>query len=254
MKKVAYILTSILLWLIFVFIFAVILILIGVYTFEYNWGYSLGGGMARPQIWLISIGFVLLLRPYIYKLIYKSNKCFKKSIAIGCIILGFIWFAMNTGAKMFSDWTSKQVIEKYQPSQAIEDAPKSVSKIYTKKELAQIEESFIKFAIQTYRQLPIQVDEVTRWNAIVYTSWNMVYTYTVDIDINDYEVTDIEAFLKEIKDSQKEQVPQMVEQEYGIPMEDFLALCKQTGLTFRFGYYDRNNQKLGINILDYSDF
>lgn len=155
---------------------------------------------------------------------------------------------------MFSDWTSKQVIEKYQLSQAIEDAPKSVSKIYTKKELAQIEESFIKFAIQTYRQLPIQVDEVTRWNAIVYTSWNMVYTYTVDIDINDYEVTDIEAFLKEIKDSQKEQVPQMVEQEYGIPMEDFLALCKQTGLTFRFGYYDRNNQKLGINILDYSDF
>ena len=60
MKKVAYILTSILLWLILVFIFAIILILIGVYPFEHNWGYSLGGGIARPQIWLISIGLVLL--------------------------------------------------------------------------------------------------------------------------------------------------------------------------------------------------
>lgn len=100
MKKVMYFTSLCIAWVVVVFILAFVLVVCGLFPFRAGWGYSLGAGCGHPQLWLISLGIVFLLRPVLYKAIFKVHKSFSKSTGIVIIIFGAIWLAMNLGSKL----------------------------------------------------------------------------------------------------------------------------------------------------------
>lgn len=254
MNKFLYFLSLTVLWIGIISLFAILLIIASVIPIDFGFSYALGRGMATPQIWLISIGITLLCRPIIYKFLYKETKHFSKKGATICIILGLIWCVLNIGSKLVSHVVEKELIENYN-AEITNDIPvQPFEREFTENELDEIENQFTKFCTQINKQLPIQIDKRTKWNAAVYTCWNLVYTYTIDIDINDFDKSYLDNFLNDIKLYQKEMIPQMLKNNYGLTNSNIKSLCKTTGLTFRFSYFDKNNQMIGVIIFDYDDF
>ena len=67
-----------------------------------DFAYSLGIAIAHPQLWLISIGATLLLRPIFHRLVWKDNKKHDKTKALLCIVFGFFWLAYSIGMHMYA--------------------------------------------------------------------------------------------------------------------------------------------------------
>ena len=87
MKKVLYYLTLTILWAIILVLSGALLILIGNISSQY---YALIIAILQPRVWLIATGATMLLRPFVYKLIFGEQKSFSKTIAITLIVLGVL--------------------------------------------------------------------------------------------------------------------------------------------------------------------
>lgn len=115
MKKGFYYASLIVLWGVVVLLLAILLILFGLIPTNFGFGYLLGSACGLPQLWIMAVGFVLLLRPIIWRLFTKESKTFKKSTAIIILIVGIIWLSVNVGARILKDKATESLIEQYEP-------------------------------------------------------------------------------------------------------------------------------------------
>lgn len=70
--------------------------------------------MWPPQIWLISVGIALLVRRYLYKIVFKESKLFNKTAGIVCVSIGAIWFITIVAIKWMNYNTTKNLLERYE--------------------------------------------------------------------------------------------------------------------------------------------
>ena len=97
MRKFTYYLCCILIWFATLLTIALLLVFCGIMPFVISWGYSTGGAMGHPQLWLISWGITLLFRHKVYKTILRDNHDFSDSVGIVLIICGAGWLLLNIG-------------------------------------------------------------------------------------------------------------------------------------------------------------
>lgn len=103
MRKIIYYGSLIVLWLLVVMLLAVFLLMIGVFPYVTDFAYSFGGACAHPQLWVISIGIILFVRPVLYKLVMKEQRRYGKTMAILLVVAGTIWLAMNVMGRMLHE-------------------------------------------------------------------------------------------------------------------------------------------------------
>lgn len=105
MNKTLYYFSLVLAWIVIEFFLMLFLVLLGLSGVPegFGFGYKMGAALARPQLWLIALGFVLLLRPSLYKAIIKTSKAFNKNVAVVCLVLGFIWLLSNIVGRFISN-------------------------------------------------------------------------------------------------------------------------------------------------------
>lgn len=117
MKKVIYLASLFIAWLVSIIALALILVICGVIPTSLGWGYALGGACGLPQLWLISAGITMLIRPILHKAIFNENRVFKKVISTILIVIGIVWLAMNLGARMYHQVVEKAVLERMQENE-----------------------------------------------------------------------------------------------------------------------------------------
>lgn len=115
MKKGFYYTSLIILWVAVVFLLAILLILFGLVPTNFGFGYSLGTACGYPQLWIMAVGIMLLLRPIVWRIFIKESKTFKNSAAIIILIVGIIWLSMNIGARILKNQATESLIEQYEP-------------------------------------------------------------------------------------------------------------------------------------------
>ena len=78
------------------FALAFMLLFLGAIGYSYGgFGYRFGSACAYPQVWLMSLGVVLLLRKQLYRFVMKEQKDFGKGAGVWCIIIGAVWLFFN---------------------------------------------------------------------------------------------------------------------------------------------------------------
>lgn len=110
MKKGIYYASLALLWIVVITLLAILCLLVGLMPIKFGFGYSLGGACGHPQLWIVSLGVVLLLRPFVFRLVMGEKKNFKRTLPIILVVVGLIWLAMNVGARMYYE-KAKQEME-----------------------------------------------------------------------------------------------------------------------------------------------
>lgn len=113
MKKTIYYVLLVLAWILAVLILALLLVITGIISSNFGFGASLGTACGHPQLWVISIGIVLLLRPVIYKLVVKEERLFKKTVANILIVVGVIWLIINVGTRLYLESIEKDFFEQH---------------------------------------------------------------------------------------------------------------------------------------------
>lgn len=118
-----------------------------------------------------------------------------------------------------------------------------------------LEDAYIQMCAQINRQAPIRVDEITTLNSAVFIDWTVSMYYSVDIDVDDYEESEIKEFLQIIKNEQIKKLPKMLNG-HGreITQKDLYETFKLTGLKYRAIYLDINNDIIGTIYFDCNDF
>lgn len=104
MKKCLYFVSIALCWIAIIFIIGFLLIATGIIPVIINFNYTLGSSVGIPSSWLISAAIVMLLRPFLYRAIFKEQKSFNKTTAIILLIIGGIWFAITIINKLISNY------------------------------------------------------------------------------------------------------------------------------------------------------
>lgn len=112
MKKGFYYLILILLWMLCVLLMGLLFILFSVAPVV-SWSYSIGIACAQPFVWLISLGIVLLLRPFVYKFMFKEKKAFSRTIAVVLLVFGALFMIFKIGNAIYSRYVMDQLIENY---------------------------------------------------------------------------------------------------------------------------------------------
>lgn len=112
MKKGFYYLILILLWMLCVLLMGLLFILFSVAPVV-SWSYSIGIACAQPFVWLISLGIVLLLRPFVYKFMFKEKKVFSRTIAVVLLVFGTLFMIFKIGNAIYSRYVMDQLIENY---------------------------------------------------------------------------------------------------------------------------------------------
>ncbi len=125
--------------------------------------------------------------------------------------------------------------------------------IFCEEDIEQIRLYYINYSKELNAQLPLKIDELMTLTSVVFANWTFTYSYTLDVDINDLEESNIKTFLNEIKALQKEQILNIYKA-YDISRDIFVKLCKHTGLKYRYIYYDANDILIGSNVFNYKDF
>lgn len=255
MKKSLYICLLIATWIALGFIFGLIQIATGLVPTIEGWDYALGVSMAKPPFWLLSIGLVMLFRKFLYKLVFSQAKEFSKQTAIIVLVLGGIWVTSSIATSFFTEYTSKKALATYHEHlKKNGDRLKGVESI-PEESIKDFEEQCIKMANELNQQLPIKIDDVTYLKQVVFANMTMTVYYSVEVDVNDYESSDIEDFLATVRSSQIEQIPRMFKTgNYEISQKELYRLYKLTGIKFRFVYKDMYDNYMGANQFDYTDF
>lgn len=107
--------TLFVLWIVIVLVLALLILTTGLLPMPSDCGFSdqLGSACARPQLWVMAIGIVLLFRPFVWKLITRDRKQFKKSTAIIVLVVGIVWLSINIGTSMMKDYATEKTNEQY---------------------------------------------------------------------------------------------------------------------------------------------
>lgn len=95
MKNVIYYSALAFCFIILLLLISSVLVLTGIMPFYVSFDYSLGNSCANFKLWIICVGLSMLLRPFVYKLIFKENKKFPKTIAITITLIGLIFFLFS---------------------------------------------------------------------------------------------------------------------------------------------------------------
>lgn len=117
MKKALYYILLFIAWITIIIALASTLVISGLIPTSLGWGYAIGSACGYPQLWLIAAGITLLIRPILYKTIFKNCKTYKKTVAIILIAVGIIWITMNIGAKLYHQSVEKAVMERLQENE-----------------------------------------------------------------------------------------------------------------------------------------
>ena len=260
MKRVLYVVVLILSWFVLVFGIASLLIFTEIIPMQFNlgyiWGRTCGTAVANPSMWLLSVGIVMLLRQFFYKVIFGTSKPFNKTTATILIVIGTIWFAFTFGGKLILKSTTEKLFKTYENTSNEKTSTLDYNYNSTEEDVIKdIEKQYIAFCKDMNSQLPIRIDEITTLNSVLFSNWNISFHYYAEIDVNDYYESDLKDFMSEIKESQKQQISNIfINGEYDLTQEDFRELCKHTGLKIRFVYFDINRTMIGANVFDYRDF
>lgn len=123
------------------------------------------------------------------------------------------------------------------------------------KEKEMVRRQYIAFCKELNEQLPVDVDEITTLNSVVFANWTMAFNYRITIDADDLSPNDIKEARNDIKAAFKEMALKMLlSGSYDISRSSFKALMRVTGFKFRATYRDMFNKFLFSVVLDYNDF
>lgn len=252
-KKVTFCTALFIVWLVVLLILAFGLVACGLVSLRFGWGTALGTSCGHPQLWLIAIGVVMLLRSTIHKMIFQEKKEFKKLVAIVVIVLGCFWLIMNLGARMLFKATESRTLENENVSVYLQDKNKNL--LISKEELKNIEDKYIDFCVQFNKQLPLKIDDVTTLKIVTFTNMTMSVYYSVETNAENFTETELKELMDSLREHQKKQIPIMLSNgDYDISQSEIYELFKKTGMKFRFVYHDLNNHQIGANQFDFLDF
>ena len=95
MKNVIYYSVLILCFIILLLLISSVLVLTGIIPFYVSFDYSLGRACSDFRLWIACIGIVMLLRDYMYRIVFKENKKFPKTNAVTITLIGLIFFLFS---------------------------------------------------------------------------------------------------------------------------------------------------------------
>lgn len=95
MKNVIYYSALVFCFIILLLLISSVLVLTGIMPFYVSFDYSLGRSCGEPTLWIACIGLTMLLRPFVYRLVFKENKKFPKTTAITITLIGLIFFLFS---------------------------------------------------------------------------------------------------------------------------------------------------------------
>lgn len=95
MKKVIYYSVLIICFFILLILISSVLILAGINPYYVSFDYSLGRSCGDFRLWITCFGFVMLLRSYVHRFVFKENKKFPNTNAFTITLIGLIFFLFS---------------------------------------------------------------------------------------------------------------------------------------------------------------
>ena len=123
------------------------------------------------------------------------------------------------------------------------------------KEQLAIKQYYTNFCKDLNRQLPIQVDDYTRFYAISFINWTLTAYYQLDIDSDDFSENELIEIHGELRSAFKESARRMFASgNYDLNRNDLKTFMRGTGMKLKANYKDAYDRPMLSVTLDYSDF
>jgi hypothetical protein len=119
----------------------------------------------------------------------------------------------------------------------------------------EIEAQLLKFCKQLNQQLPVELDDFTVLQSVIYTNWVITALYTIKLDSELFTEAEKTKLMDELRTEMTKEIPTAICQ--GIPefsTEEVYDIMKQTKLKVRYIYQDINSKTFGVIQWDYRDF
>ena len=123
------------------------------------------------------------------------------------------------------------------------------------KEQMEIKQNYMNFCKDLNQQLPIQVDDYTRFYAISFVNWTLTAYYKLDVDADDFSENELIELHGELRSAFKESARRMFASgNYDLKRDEWKWFMRGTGMKFRANYKDAYDRPMLNITLDYSDF
>lgn len=123
------------------------------------------------------------------------------------------------------------------------------------KEQLAIKQYYTNFCKDLNQQLPIQVDDYTRFYAISFINCTLTAYYQLDIDSDDFSENELIELHGELRSAFKESARRMFASgNYDLNRNDWKTFMRGTGMKLKANYKDAYDRPMLNITLDYSDF
>ena len=123
------------------------------------------------------------------------------------------------------------------------------------KEQMEIKQNYMNFCKDLNQQLPIQVDDYTKFYAISFVNWTMTAYYQLDVDSDDFSENELIELHGELRSAFKESARRMFASgNYDLKRDEWKWFMRGTGMKFSANYKDAYGRPMLNITLDYSDF
>lgn len=123
------------------------------------------------------------------------------------------------------------------------------------KEQMEIKQNYMNFCKDLNQQLPIQVDDYTKFYAISFVNWTLTAYYKLDVDADDFSENELIELHGELRSAFKESARRMFASgNYDLKRDEWKWFMRGTGMKFRANYKDAYDRPMLSVTLDYSDF
>ena len=123
------------------------------------------------------------------------------------------------------------------------------------KEQMVIKQNYMNFCKDLNQQLPIQVDDYTKFYAVSFVNLTLTAYYQLDVDSDDFSENELIELHGGLRSAFKESARRMfVSGNYDLKRDEWKWFMRGTGMKFRANYKDAYDRPILSITLDYSDF
>ena len=118
-----------------------------------------------------------------------------------------------------------------------------------------IKQYYTNFCKDLNQQLPIQVDDYTRFYAVSFVNWTLTAYYQLDVDSDDFSENELIELHGELRSAFKESARRMFASgNYDLKRDDWKTFMRGTGMKLKANYKDAYDRPMLSVTLDFSDF
>lgn len=111
-----------------------------------------------------------------------------------------------------------------------------------------------QFCKDMNEQLPLSIDEITTLFSCLYNNRTMIFSYRVNLDLDDFSKDDIAGMKEILYESNKQQMIRLLDfGDYSADRSEFREFMRQTGLKMQTMYFDCYNRLIFRLTFDYHD-